>query len=277
MISHTLPSPRLPPELLEMIVGDIKDRESMRRCCVASAYLLPYARRALFSEVWLYLDVLGHLDRMLQCYTTRPYAQFARSLVIGYRYEHGGAELLTDYPQLLSIVALLSTCPQRTPPPGPPSLITSLRISRVFGSRLNFARIIRAFPSLTKLECDPVELWRAKQHDLDLFLASAPPPPCLEVLHTGTSHFRGFESVLFPAGSGVQLRSLTVSHYVEVDNWNPILRRAGPNLEVFEVSAPRDGRPEGELSHRVMPNNLADHTLHGKSERLSSTSARTFG
>ena len=240
----SLPSPRLPNELFELIVDYIEDSDTMRQCCLAGSCLLPYAQRALFEEVRLLIGPSrsNNVAKMLECYTTRPYAQYARHLVIkycGYRYR--GKHALSDYPELQKLVALLSTCQQSiesamTPSPTPASRISSLYISDFSGSTEDFARIIRPFPRLTTLKCQIKELSSGSSDSLNRFLASAPAPPPIQELRFNLSHFRGLASdVLFPPGTDVCLHSLTINHYVDMDLWNSILRRAADVLENISI------------------------------------------
>lgn len=162
----------------------------MRQCSLAGSCLNPYAQRALFTEVRIIIGAEGssNLDKLLECYTTRPYAQYARYLAIECRGQHlytSTSHFLGDHPDLWIIVTLLSTCQQAIDPatdtslPPPASRISFLNISGVAGSTPEFARIFRAFPKVTKVRCAPDYIWRGPQDELDLFLASAPCPPRL--------------------------------------------------------------------------------------------------
>ena len=259
------PSPRLPSELLGHIIDYLDDSPTMRRCCLAGSGLLPYARRALFTEVRLLVGPTkksNNLERMLECYTSRPYAQYARHLIVKYRGNRNFAShVLSDYPDLQKLVTLLSTCQQTVDPsvtPAPPAVsnISSLYISGLSGSTRDFARVIRAFPHLTRLQCIIKELWTGSFDLLDLFLASAPPPPRLQHLQCGLSHFNGLDcDVLFPSGVDVCLRSLQINHNVSMELWNTILRRAGDSLEKITVTGYRATlpyrRPSLVLARRV--------------------------
>ena len=245
-------SPRLPNELLELIVGHIEDSNTMRQCCLAGSCLLPSARRALFTEVRLFTGAAAssNLEKMLECYSQKPYAQYARCLVIQLRGSppfvpaHVSAHGDT---QLLQLITLLSTCQPTVDPPTTPtfpliSKISSLYIFGMIGSSLDFARILRAFPRLTKLKCDLPIVWASPFNSLDIFLSKAPPPPPLERLELGRSHFLELDShVLFPTGTNVCLRSLTINHRVNAPLWNNILQRAGDTLEEISVRGPRSG------------------------------------
>lgn len=171
-------------------MGYVEDSDTMRQCSLAGSCLHPCAQRALFTEVRIIIGTEGssNLDKLLECYTTRPYARYARYLSTEYRGQHMHAShYLGDHPDLQTIVTLLSTCqqvidPANTSLPLPASRISFLNVFGVAGSILEFARILRAFPKVIKLRCDPDYIWREPQDELDLFLASAPSPPRLQHL-----------------------------------------------------------------------------------------------
>ena len=251
----------------------------MRQCCLAGSCLLPSARRALFTEVRLFSGTSpsNNLEKMLECYTQRPYAQYARYLIVKHR-SNQASEPRAVNPQLLQLITLLSTCQPRVNPPITPALpvpriskISSLYISGVSGSTLDFARILRAFPQLTKLKCEIKDLRPRSLHLLDVFLSKAPPPPPLQYLQLGLSDFRELDShVLFPTGTNVHLRSLTINHHVDMAVWNTILQRNGDKLEELTVQGSRRGATHGEC--QTLSSEQAGH-IHCYQRYL--TSART--
>ena len=46
-------APRLPVEILGLIMCKIRDHAVLQACCLASSCLLPYARKALWTDVYI--------------------------------------------------------------------------------------------------------------------------------------------------------------------------------------------------------------------------------
>ena len=230
-----LPSPRLAPELLGHVMGYVQDSQTMKQCCLAGPALLPHAQRVLYAVVQLVIErgqTQNNLERMLECYSTRPYASYARRLVIERRLSHSPDQMwpwpdLRHTPELLDVIAMLFTCqlepsipqavglnPAASPAASPASKITSLDFIDVISTLLDFARIIRAFPALLYLKCRPGMLVKNPDDDDDMrdFLASAPPAPRLLSLDMDGVRYQDLEPILFPPEAQLRLRSLSVSH-----------------------------------------------------------------
>ena len=263
--TSSVPSPRAPSEILGKIVG-MADRPSMRQCALAGSHLLPHARRALFAEVTIVIGAgqeRGNIGRMLECYTTRPYAQYARTLMILSRYRGRPGVMvqtsIADRPDLQKVITLLSTCQQTldaatTHPPT--SQITSLQTCDIIGCALDFMRIICAFPHLRTLETNPRHMVDTEQHQIDTFHASQPFIPRLHDLEVqGTSGSHLIPS-LFPPGAEVCLRSLAINNVRDMDPWSPLVRRAGANLETLYVSRPGSTFASGRFSCLFTENTL---------------------
>ena len=228
-----------------MIMKEVNDPDSLRQCCLSGPDLLPYARRVFFTHVKLFIgpDGSNNLDAMLECYSTRPYAQYARSLVVKYRGEPDKASyLLHEYPKLQKVITLLSTYLQDCdsyPIPLPQSKISSLTLDGVSVSEMNFKRIIRAFPAITTLR------WNIKQFDkgdkrsdrlsrrLLRYTPLQPQIRELEIMHAGLSNVA---SVLFPLETPVRLRSLNLHRCDNPALWSSVVRRAGRYLKELTVS-----------------------------------------
>ena len=237
-----------------MIMDDVGDPRALRRCCLAGPDLLPHARRALFSEVKLFIgpDGSDNLDKMLECYTTRPYAQYAKSLVITYRgVATGASHALRDYRKLQKIVTLLSTCLQRVDSRARSgrflkSKISSLRIEAVSGSRLDFARIIRGFPEVTKFVWRVKEITEGNERAFRRFLSSAPSPAQIQDLEVARVDADEVESILFPPATDVCLRSFSLYNCDTSPLWSSIISRSGNKLEQLSVSEMYIDTADGE-------------------------------
>lgn len=212
----------------------------MCQCSLAGSCLRPYAQRALFTTVTVFLGdgPESNLSKMLECYTTSPYARHARSLLI----KGSGVRLpdMAKCPDLQKVITLLSTCRQVVEPtmiPLPPSTsrISSLHIRDVSGTTLHFARIVRAFPSLTKLECAFGPVRKSSHKSLDRYFASASSPPRLLHLTMGDITINGLDTVLFPPEADLRLRSLAINYCGDASSWGSIVQRVGAQLEELSI------------------------------------------
>ena len=236
----------------------VEDSETLRQCSLASSVLRAYAQCALFKEVSIYLasDGSTNLDELLECYTTRSFAQHARCLSIRiYRAAPGTSDFLRRRPDLLKVITLLSTCQQDIDPGTtrvltPPSQISSLYIGGMQESALDFARILRAFPRMTRLtlESGTGILGNSAQDELNLFLASAPPPPRIQDLLFCAAALPGLDKLIFPQEVDVYLRSVRIDCCRGMPAWGTLIRRAGAYLETIYVEQPVVYAGNGEFA-----------------------------
>ena len=245
-------SPRLPLNILKMIVDEVDDWPALRQCCLASSCLLPFARRILFMHVILSIgpeaDRHGgnNLDEMLECYSTTTHAQYARTLSIRYHGRRNKASYsLCDYPKLWEIIDRLSTYSldlrSGTRPPTV-SKIDFVCFDNVSGSTWAFIRILRSFPAIDYLRWNVKEFTVSTERELRdcrQFLSSAPPAPqldCLEVAFAKSrSKAREVLRVLFPPESKPCFSLLSLYRCGGPELWSSLLQRAGTSVETFET------------------------------------------
>ena len=223
MLQSSRPSPRVPSELLGQIMDYVDDLQTLRHCSLAASCLRPYAQRALFTDVRITIGRgKNNLSKMLECYTTRPYAQHARSLRIK---QDGLKRGRSAGPDLLKIITLLSTCREVVVADAPStSRISSLHIKGIWLSAARFLRIVCAFPCLTELLCEWISLPQfATERGTSVTrtppLDTVPRPPRFLHMAMRTMALEGLDTVLFPQDTDVSLRSLTMEYCIKFSVW----------------------------------------------------------
>ena len=252
--------PVLPQEILDIIIGLVEDRPTLKACNLSGRSLRSVAQRALFRDAclnWSSLRRNEHLrpnviwrqraHKLLECFRFTEVNKHVRCLKLSSNY---GQHYAKDRETLFELVFLLATWTDGTSSlwlsdvfwsMPRPSMIHTLRLEVFRLRQADALRIIMSFPRLTCL------YWDAKyadftetEDDSTRLLWPHITPPKLHHLHI-TSFFGlpRFPEHAFPLDKDVYLRSLVMpARGPDSASWRSVVKRAGNRLEELEVGGP---------------------------------------
>ena len=234
-MDESTPSPRLPQELIDLVIECIptQDLTTLQACALASTHFRPRAQQAIFSDIALRSD---NLATMHECFSKSTFAQFVRSLAIN------AMEIAFDneIAALLPVIALLES-PRRQDLTNPLSSVNASHISSLHITMLSLPtfldhlHILFAFPKLHQLSLVRVRWGTSDPPAENAFLATVAPLQ-LDSLAIRFCAVAPLLNVLCPAADAAPFRSLRLDHYDFISPvWPQLVQRTGAHLEELEV------------------------------------------
>ena len=238
-LDDTLPSPRLPQEIIDLIIGCIpsSDVHTLQACALTSSHIRPRAQQVIFSDIALRGE---NLTIMHKCFDESKFGQCVRTLAINAME----IAFMSEVSLLFAVIALLE-CPGDTVGPADlgsvqPSIrsscISTLHITTLsLPTLLDHLLILFAFPKLRNLTLVRARWDSVDPHHNKAFLRTVERPR-LESLSVRLCILAPLMDALFPPETEVALRSVTLDHYDLISlAWPQLIERSGSHLEELEM------------------------------------------